>query len=180
MCLTIDKIRLYCQDDKIEVTSHMLMRFQQRNILYREIKEVILNGEIIEDYPEDYPYPSCLVFGYTVSNCVLHVVVGMGDTKLWLITAYEPDPDKWSSDFKLGRSDIMETCFFCKGDIVDSISNYMADLDGHFIIIKNVPCHKCSQCGEVSYSGATVARIEEIIGKLKEALTEVAIVDFVA
>ena len=37
-----------------------------------------------------------------------------------------------------------------------------------------------SQCGEVSYSGKTVAKIEEIVEKLKEALTEVAIVEFAA
>jgi hypothetical protein len=36
------------------------------------------------------------------------------------------------------------------------------------------------QCGEVSYSGETVERIEQIISKLKDVLTEVAIVDFAA
>ncbi len=75
---------------------------------------------------------------------------------------------------------IMEKCLFCKGDMVDSYSNYMADMDGHFIIIKNVPCHKCSQCGEVSYSGAIVSEIEKIVEKLRDVLTEVAIVDFAA
>ena len=59
-------------------------------------------------------------------------------------------------------------------------NNYMVDLDGHFIIIKNVPCHKCSQCGEVSYSGEVVSRIEEIVEKLKDALAEVAVVEYVA
>ena len=71
-------------------------------------------------------------------------------------------------------------CFSCAGEMADSFANYMTDIDGHFIIIKNVPCHKCSQCGEVSYSGKVVAKIEEIVGRLKEALTEVAIVDFAA
>ena len=56
----------------------------------------------------------------------------------------------------------------------------MADIDGHFIIIKHVPCHKCTQCGEVSYSGEVVMRIEQIVEKLKEALTEVAIVEYAA
>ena len=51
--------------------------------------------------------------------------------------------------------------------MVDDFSNYMVDLDGHFIIIRNVPCHKCSQCGEVSYNGEVVARIEEIIEKFE-------------
>lgn len=74
----------------------------------------------------------------------------------------------------------MEKCFYCKGIMNNDVSNYMVDIDGQFIIIKNVPCHKCCQCGEVSYSGETVARIEEIIAKLKEALTEVAVVEFAA
>ena len=74
----------------------------------------------------------------------------------------------------------MEKCLFCKGDLADSYCNYMADVDGHFIIIKNVPCHKCSQCGEVSYSGTIVSEIEKIVEKLKDVLTEVAIVDFAA
>ncbi len=98
--MDIEIVRKKCQDDLIEVTAHILLRFQQRNILYSEIKEVIMNGEIIEEYPEDYPYPSCLVFGCTLQKRVLHVVVGMSDTKLWLITAYQPDPEQWSDDFK--------------------------------------------------------------------------------
>lgn len=75
---------------------------------------------------------------------------------------------------------MMDKCFFCKSDMENGYSNYMADLNGHFIIIKNVPCHKCKQCGEVSFSGETVLRIEEIIEKLKEAMTEVAVVEYAA
>ena len=101
--MTIEDIRSRCKDDKIEVTAHVLLRFQQRSISYTEIKEVIMNGEIIEDYPEDYPYPSCLIFGYTVHNRVLHVVVGMSEDKLWLITAYQPNPEQWSEDFRVRK-----------------------------------------------------------------------------
>ena len=74
----------------------------------------------------------------------------------------------------------MGKCFCCKGNIVDGFSNYMVDLDGRFIIVRNVPCHKCSQCGEVSYNGEVVARLEEIVAKLKEASAEVAIVEYAA
>lgn len=74
----------------------------------------------------------------------------------------------------------MNECFFCKGILEDGYTNYMTDLNSHFIIIKNVPCHKCSQCGEVSYSGTTMARIEEIIEQLKNVLTEIAIVEYAA
>ena len=56
--MDIDIIKNLCNDETIEVTQHILLRFQQRNISYSEIKQAILSGEIIEEYPEDYPYPS--------------------------------------------------------------------------------------------------------------------------
>ena len=74
----------------------------------------------------------------------------------------------------------MDKCFFCRGIMEDSISNYMVDVDGRFIIVKNVPCHRCRQCGEVSYSGATAARLEAIIDELRAILTEVAVVNYAA
>lgn len=98
--MTIEEVKKKCKDSSIEVTAHMLQRLQMRNISYHEIKEALINGEIIEDYPEDYPYPSCLVLGYTIKKRILHVVVGIGENKLWFITAYEPDLEQWSADFK--------------------------------------------------------------------------------
>ena len=46
------------------------------------------------------------------------------------------------------------------------------------IIIKNVPCTKCSQCGEEYLNGRTMQKIETIIAKMKNMLTELAIIDF--
>ncbi len=69
-------------------------------------------------------------------------------------------------------------CFFCKGDLKEATTTYMEDLGNCIVIIKNVPCLKCSQCGEVSYSGVVVKRIEQIVDTLKNALTEVAIVNY--
>jgi len=74
----------------------------------------------------------------------------------------------------------MDKCFYCKGLLENSTTNYMADLGDRFVIIRNVPCHKCKQCGEVSFSGTTVARIESIIAQLKAAFTEIAIVEYAA
>ena len=33
----------------------------ERSIELTEIKQAIAKGEVIEDYPDDYPYPSCLI-----------------------------------------------------------------------------------------------------------------------
>ncbi|MCL2366577.1 MAG: DUF4258 domain-containing protein [Oscillospiraceae bacterium] len=61
----------------------------------------ITNGEIIEQYRDDYPYPSCLILGATVSNKQhLHVVCGVSNGRLWIITTYYPDLGKWEADYK--------------------------------------------------------------------------------
>lgn len=39
---------------------------QERDISRADVKNCIMHGEIIEDYPDDFPHPSCLIFGYTV------------------------------------------------------------------------------------------------------------------
>lgn len=69
-------------------------------------------------------------------------------------------------------------CFTCKGDVELSTTTYMTECNGCFLIIKNVPCTKCKQCGEEYLNGATLQKIEKILEKLKDMLTEVAIVDF--
>ena len=92
--MDMEQIKLLCKDATIEVTQHILTRCQQRHITYEEIKEVIRNGEIIEEYPDDYPYPSCLILGMTIKGRRIHVVVGIGEDRLWLITAYETDPEQ--------------------------------------------------------------------------------------
>ena len=70
------------------------------------------------------------------------------------------------------------TCFYCKGTMKPSTTTYMEDLGNCIVIIKNVPCNKCTQCGDVSYSGVTIKRIEAIIAQLKNTLTEIAVVNY--
>lgn len=69
-------------------------------------------------------------------------------------------------------------CFTCKGNLENSTTTYMTEYDGCYIIIKNVPCTKCTQCGEEYLNGATLLKIETILERLKQTLTEIAIVDF--
>ena len=70
------------------------------------------------------------------------------------------------------------TCFYCKGNIETSTTTYMTDYHDFYIIIKNVPCEKCTQCGEEYLSGETLEKIENIIQKIKGVLTEIAVVDY--
>ncbi|MCD8124408.1 MAG: type II toxin-antitoxin system MqsA family antitoxin [Lachnospiraceae bacterium] len=70
------------------------------------------------------------------------------------------------------------TCFYCKGNVEESTTTYMTDCKNCYIIIKNVPCEKCTQCGEEYISGDVLEKIENIIRQLKGMLTEIAVIDF--
>jgi hypothetical protein len=75
----------------------------ERSIPPREVKSAILNGEVVEHYPDDSPYPSFLM---AVGGAApLHVVVAReaGSQTVIVITAYRPDPKLWSDDFRWRR-----------------------------------------------------------------------------
>ena len=71
-------LKKLCQEDAVSWTNHAMQRLIQRGITVSEVIEAIMTGEVIEDYPDDYPYPSCLLLG----GNKLHVVCGIGDGKL--------------------------------------------------------------------------------------------------
>lgn len=71
-------------------------------------------------------------------------------------------------------------CFSCKGIMDASTTTYMTTHKDCYIIIKNVPCQKCSQCDEEFLNGETLLKIEEILDKLKSMLIEIAVIDFKA
>jgi len=68
-----------------------------------EIEAAILNGEIIEDYPNDKYGPSCLIMGESASGRILHVQVSYQPAAK-VITVYEPSPDEWELDLKTRRT----------------------------------------------------------------------------
>ena len=44
------------------------------------------------------------------------------------------------------------TCFFCKGDMIESTTTHFVDLKKCIVIVKNVPCLECTKCGETVYT----------------------------
>ncbi|MBD2620610.1 DUF4258 domain-containing protein [Microcystis flos-aquae FACHB-1344] len=68
-----------------------------------EIETVVMTGELIESYPEDVRGQSCLILGFGENSRPIHVVCAPKDEYLAIITAYLPDPSKWSSNFRRRR-----------------------------------------------------------------------------
>lgn len=69
-------------------------------------------------------------------------------------------------------------CFMCKGTVEEKKTTFMVDLGNCIVIVKNVPSHVCTQCGEVSYSDDVAERLEKIVNSMKEAITEIAVVNY--
>ena len=86
---------------KIIFRTHAIKRMFQRRIDEKDVRSVLESGEIIEIYPDDTPYPSRLILGWLGSR-PLHVVAAdnLTDNETIVITAYEPEQDKWSPNFK--------------------------------------------------------------------------------
>lgn len=103
MELSMEIIRSLCTQNKIIWTSHALVRLIQREISRENVKEALIKGKIIEQYPQDYPHPSCLILALDIAGAALHVVCGATETNLWIITAYRPNLKDWEDDFMTRR-----------------------------------------------------------------------------
>ena len=101
--IDIEKLRQYYALNKVFVSIHAQERFRQRKIKMRDVKNCIMTGEIIEQYPDDFPFPSCLIYGKAVNGQILHVVASDEGTASRIITAYFPDNIKFEDDLKTRR-----------------------------------------------------------------------------
>lgn len=71
-----------------------------RLITRLDIRSVIFEGEVIEDYPEDQRGHSCLMLGFDAARRPIHVVCSPKNEYLAIITAYLPFEDEWSDDLR--------------------------------------------------------------------------------
>lgn len=79
------------------VTDHADERSQDRQLETEDVFHSVRNGEIIENYPEDEPYPSCLIYGEDSTGEPIHSVWAYDEQRerAILITVYRPNPAIW-------------------------------------------------------------------------------------
>ena len=98
--MDIENLRILINTGKIKWSTHCLERMQERDISRAEVKRCIIDGEIIEDYPDDFPHPSCLIYCIVDGRKALHVVAGTDGLDVIIITAYVPNTLKFEADLK--------------------------------------------------------------------------------
>ncbi|MFN6483219.1 MULTISPECIES: DUF4258 domain-containing protein [unclassified Nostoc] len=100
MTSLIKEIRQKVADEQFEFSKHAVDQSILRQVQVQEIREVIANGQVIEDYPNDKYGPSCLISGLTQARRPIHVQCSYPSRPLVrIITLYQPDPQKWDENF---------------------------------------------------------------------------------
>jgi hypothetical protein len=90
----LEQIRDKINKGKYRISKHAQRRSDTREISLEETKQAIFNGEVIESYPHDKPYPSCLILGYVRKGEPLYVLCALSDI-VHIITVHWLDPAKW-------------------------------------------------------------------------------------
>lgn len=90
---------------QIKFSGHAIRQMFQRGLKKDDVLAVIQGGKIIIDYPDDTPYPSCLLLGF-VNEMTIHVVLATDQKQQTgiVITAYVPDDKLWTNGFKTRRT----------------------------------------------------------------------------
>lgn len=98
--ICIEILKQMNKPEKIALTKHARERLAERNITVDDVIRGIETGEIIKQYEDDKPLPSCLILGFSVNNKYIHIVLSNDEEYIYLITAYYPNPEQWEDDFK--------------------------------------------------------------------------------
>ena len=102
MSQTLQQIRELVARRKVYVSDHGDHELAEDNIFIDDIVAGIDNAVVVEDYPTYHKGPCVLVLQYDGQGQPIHVVWGIAkntSTPAVVVTAYRPDPNRWSEDF---------------------------------------------------------------------------------
>jgi hypothetical protein len=103
MSQTFDQIRALIASSQVRISDHGYDELAEDGILAGDVLAGVEKAEVLEDYPESPKGPCALVLQHDAQGQPVHVVWGIPrgrSSPAVLVTAYRPDPDKWSADFR--------------------------------------------------------------------------------
>jgi hypothetical protein len=95
--MDIERVKALVRQRRYKTSHHAEVERETETITIDDIKTAILNGELLEDYPDDLRGHSCLMLGTAEDGRPLHVVLTIlaQIEEVLIITVYVPMPPKW-------------------------------------------------------------------------------------
>ena len=70
-------------------------------------------------------------------------------------------------------------CGICKAEMEETIVTYTEDIKQGVIVIRHVPAHVCTECGNTWYGGTIAAQLEKMVDSFAStAGSEVSVINF--
>ncbi len=66
-------------------------------------------------------------------------------------------------------------CTFCGGNLEKTVTDYVEKMGNYVVVIRNVPCEKCLQCGEEYFSTTVAQKIEAILDSIQMISSEITV-----
>ncbi len=101
---TLNTIKQEAQAKRLELTLHATQEAHAEGISADEIRQALINGQVLEDYPEHRRGACCLIYGDTNAGRPIHVVCTSQRKPVLIITVYEPKLPKWVTPTQRSRS----------------------------------------------------------------------------
>ncbi len=100
----INFIKMQIEAGNYETSYHAEEEREEEDISLIDIKNVIMSGAVIEDYPNDPRGESCLICGLSLDDRPIHIVCGYREgVPVRIITTYRPQPPRWVTPIRRGR-----------------------------------------------------------------------------
>jgi hypothetical protein len=93
----LNLLRQAVHQQQIKISLHAAEEALSEHITRPEIEAVLLEAQILEDYPDWWLGPSCLIYGQTTAERDIHIVVSYSGLPVTIITVYEPRSPKWTT-----------------------------------------------------------------------------------
>jgi len=103
MSKTFEMVLQLVQQGQTLVSEHGYDELAEDNIYVKDIMAGVNKGVVVEDYPDFSKGPCVLALQKDSDGKPIHVVWGIpkgASSPAVIVTAYRPDSQKWSADFR--------------------------------------------------------------------------------
>lgn len=69
-------------------------------------------------------------------------------------------------------------CMECGANAYKGHTTDVTDLGKCLVIVRNVPCYKCTECNEIIYTADVIKKLEDIVEQARKMMQEIAIIDY--